>query len=86
MPYTVYLKRSAEKELAGLPREVHQRIIKRLLSLKGNPRPPGAKKLWGGDRYRIRVGHYRVLYTIDDDLQKIEVSAVGHRREVYRQD
>jgi mRNA interferase RelE/StbE len=86
MPYVVHLKRSAEKELADLPREVHQRIIKRLLTLKANPRPPGAKKLGGGDRYRIRVGDYRVLYTIDDAIQKIEVSAVGHRREVYRQD
>ena len=63
-----------------------QRIIKRLLTLKANPRPQGAKKLGGGDRYRIRVGDYRVLYTIDDALQKIEVSAVGHRREVYRKD
>lgn len=84
MPYAIHLKRSAEKELAGLPREVHQRIIKRLLALKANPHPPGAKKLGGGERYRIRVGDYRVLYTIDDALQKIEVSAVGHRREVYR--
>jgi mRNA interferase RelE/StbE len=86
MPYVVHLKRSAEKELDGLPREVHQRVIKRLLTLKANPRPPGAKKLGGGERYRIRVGDYRVLYTIDDALQKIEVSAVGHRREVYWQD
>mgnify|MGYP001113235711 CR=1 FL=1 len=86
MPYAVHLKRSAEKELSDLPREVQQRIIKRLLTLKANPRPPGAKKLGGGDRYRLRVGDYRVLYTIDDALQKIEVSAVGHRRELYRQD
>ena len=86
MPYIVHLKRSAEKELADLPRAVHQRIIKRLLTLKANPLPPGAKKLGGGESYRIRVGDYRVLYTIDDTLQKIEVSAVGHRREVYRQD
>ncbi len=86
MPYAVYLKRSAEKDLEGLPREVHRKIIKRLLSLIVNPRPPGAKKLWGGERYRIRAGNYRILYIIDDALQKIEVSAVGHRREVYRQD
>jgi mRNA interferase RelE/StbE len=64
MPYVVHLKRSAEKELADLPREMQQRIIKRLLTLKGNPRPPGAKKLGGGERYRVRVGGYRVLYTI----------------------
>jgi len=86
MPYVVQLKRSAEKELDGLPQEVHQRIIKRLLALKANPRPHGAKKLGGAERYRLRVGDYRVLYTIDDEFQKIEVSAVGHRREVYRQD
>ena len=43
MSYAVYLKRSAEKELAGLPGEVHQKIIKRLLTLKDNPRPPGAR-------------------------------------------
>ena len=84
MPYVVQVKRSAEKELASLPREVHQRVIKRLLTLKANPRPPGAKKLGSDKRYRLRVGDYRILYTIDEDLQKIEVSAVGHRREVYR--
>jgi mRNA interferase RelE/StbE len=86
MSYAVHLKRSAEKELAGLPDKVHRKIIERLMGLKDNPRPPGCKRLWGGERYRIRVGDYRVLYIIDDALQKIEVSAVGHRREVYRQD
>lgn len=84
MPYEVHLKRSAEKELAALPRETHQKIIKRLLSLEGNPRPHRAKKLGGGERFRVRVGDYRILYTVDDSLQKIEVSALGHRREVYR--
>jgi mRNA interferase RelE/StbE len=82
MPYEIHLKRSAEKELADLPREVHRKIIKRLLALKINPRPPGTKKL-GGDRFRVRVGDYRILYTVNDDLRK-DVSAVGHRREVYR--
>jgi mRNA interferase RelE/StbE len=86
MPYIVHLKRSAEKELADLPRDVHRQIIKRLLALKDKPRPPGTRKLWGGERYRIRVGDYRILYAIDDALQKIEVISVGHRREVYRQD
>jgi mRNA interferase RelE/StbE len=83
MPYEIHLKRSAEKELADLPREVHRKIIKRLLALKINPRPPGTKKL-GGDRFWVRVGDYRILYTVNDDLRKIDVSAVGHRREVYR--
>jgi mRNA interferase RelE/StbE len=84
MPYAVFLKRSAEKELEILPQDIQQRIIKRLLSLKEDPRPRGVKKLLGGERYRLRVGDYRVLYTIDDYRHLIEVSAVGHRREVYR--
>jgi len=86
MSYAVYLKRSAEKDLEGLSREAYRKIIKRLLALKDNPRLRGAKKLWGGERYRIKVGVYRLLYPIDDAFKKIEVSAVGHRREVYRQD
>jgi len=45
MPYAVYLKRSAEKELDRLPAEVHDRVVKRLLSLRDNPRPPGMKEL-----------------------------------------
>jgi mRNA interferase RelE/StbE len=84
MPYAVFLKRSAEKELEILPQEIQHRIIKRLLSLKEDPRPLGVKKLLGGERYRLRVGDYRVLYTIEDYLHLVEVSAVGHRREVYR--
>ncbi len=48
MPYVVHVKRSAEKELASLPREVHRRVIKRLLTLEANPRPQGAKNLEAG--------------------------------------
>jgi mRNA interferase RelE/StbE len=54
-----------------------------LLALEDNPRPAGAKKLHGEDSYRLRVGDYRVLYTIDDQSRVVTVYAVGHRREVY---
>jgi mRNA interferase RelE/StbE len=48
------------------------------------PRPPGCKKLKGGEKeYRIRVGDYRIIYTIDDLAKAIEVTRVAHRREVY---
>jgi hypothetical protein len=50
MPYEVHLKRSAEKELTALPREVHQKIVKRLLSLEDNPRPHGAKEVLESQR------------------------------------
>jgi mRNA interferase RelE/StbE len=84
MPYTVSLKRSAEKELDRLPSSTHSRIIEHLLSLKDNPRPSGVKKLHGLEGYRIRVGDYRILYTIDDATKKIEVVSVAHRKDVYR--
>lgn len=84
MSYVVYLKRSAEKELSRLESEVHDRIVKRLFSLQDDPRPHNVKKLQGRNEYRLRVGDYRVLYIIDESAKKIEVVAVGHRKDVYR--
>jgi mRNA interferase RelE/StbE len=84
MTYQVVLQRSAEKELDALEAPVHKRIAARLLALEENPRPAGVKKLQGQESYRLRVGDYRVLYTIDDKSKKVFIMAVGHRREVYR--
>jgi len=84
MPYTVKLKRSAEKELDNLPTKIHDKVINILLSLKENPFPRNSKKLRGREGYRIRVGDYRILYLVDDLDKNIEVISVAHRREVYR--
>jgi mRNA interferase RelE/StbE len=84
MPYTVKLKRSAEKELDNLPTKIHDKVINILLSLKENPFPRNSKKLRGREGYRIRVGDYRILYLIDEPDKNIEVISVAHRREVYR--
>jgi len=67
-----------------LPALIHARISRKILLLEDNPRPKGAKKLSGREEYRLRVGNYRVLYTIDDMGHAVTVFAVGHRREVYR--
>jgi len=49
------------------------------------PRPPGSQKLAGGsERYRLRQGAYRILYSVDDEARVVEVVKIGHRREVYR--
>ena len=84
MPYTVKLKRSAEKELENLPTRTHDKIINILLSLKENPFPRGSKKLRGREGHRIRIGDYRMLYLIDESAKSIEVISVAHRKEVYR--
>lgn len=84
MPYQVIIKRTAEKELDALDAQVRNRIGKRLLKLEDDPRPQSVKKLQGQDSFRLRVGDYRVLYTIDDQKGEVWIYAVGHRREVYR--
>lgn len=84
MRYEVQIVESAEREMDKLPTAIHTRITSRILSLEDDPRPRGAKKLSGRAEYRLRVGEYRVLYTIDDKNRVVIVIAVGHRREVYR--
>ena len=84
MAYTVNLKRSSEKELDDLPKKIQDRITKKIISLKENPRPIGIKKLQGREGYRIRVGNYRILYTIDDFLKIVEILSILLREDAYR--
>ena len=82
--YDVALTSSAEKELKKLSAQLTERIVPRLENLASNPRPSGCKKLRGGDdEWRIRVGDYRVVYTIDDANLLVEVTRIRHRKEVY---
>jgi mRNA interferase RelE/StbE len=83
--YQVVFAASAERELKRLPGNVIGRILPRLEGLASNPRPPGCKKLAGGDNeWRIRVGDYRAVYTIDDGRSRVDVNRIRHRREVYQ--
>jgi mRNA interferase RelE/StbE len=84
MPYTVKLKRSAEKELESLPTKIYDKIVKVLLSLKENPFPHNAKKLHGREGIRIRIGNYRILYVVDYANKKIEIISIADRKDVYR--
>ncbi len=83
--YRIEWKRSAEKQLRKLPREVVARIVSAVTALATDATPPGVRKLVGSEcSYRVRVGDYRVVYSVFHDLLVIEVVRVGHRREVYR--
>lgn len=84
MPYTITLKRSAERELDELSDEIFTRITDLIQELELDPRRPGSKKLRGSNSYRVRVGDYRIIYTIDDRLEIVEIVAIGHRRDIYR--
>ena len=82
--YSIEIKRSAAKELTQLPPKDRGRIIARIQALADDPRPVGAEKLSGQDRYRVRQGDYRILYEIEDEVLRIVVVKIGHRRDVYR--
>ncbi len=82
--YRLEIKRSAEKEVRELPKEVVRRVVDAITELGIQPRGPGSRKLAGAEGYRIRVGTYRILYTIDDSARLVTIVAVGHRREIYR--
>ncbi|MBN1318906.1 MAG: type II toxin-antitoxin system RelE/ParE family toxin [Anaerolineales bacterium] len=82
--YRIVFKQSVAKDLRSIPPKDVQRILKRIDSLADDPRPVGAEKLSGDDKYRIRQGNYRILYMIEDDIVTITIVKVGHRRDVYR--
>lgn len=82
--YKIEIKKSAAKEIENLPSVVLKRVVSYIQELGSNPRPIGCKKLSGDEKYRIRVGDYRILYEIEDEIVSVYVVKVAHRKEVYR--
>jgi mRNA interferase RelE/StbE len=82
--YRVFFKKSVEKDFETIPQEELKRILRRIDLLREDPRPPGCEKLTGQERYRVRQGRYRILYSIQDEQLSIWVVRVGHRKDVYR--
>jgi mRNA interferase RelE/StbE len=82
--YSVQVKDSVRKDLAPIPKNDLQRIMERISELADNPRPAGCEKLSGQERYRVRQGNYRIIYSIQDFELTVWVVKVGHRRLVYR--
>jgi len=82
--YKIEIKKSAAKEIEKLPQNMLRRVLEKIKLLSADPRPSGCKKLSGEEKYRIRIGEYRVLYEIIDDKLVIFVVKVSHRKDVYR--
>ncbi|MBI4619085.1 MAG: type II toxin-antitoxin system RelE/ParE family toxin [Desulfobacterales bacterium] len=82
--YKILLRRSVTKELDHIPKKDLKRIINRIKSLAHDPRPFGCEKLSGYERYRIRQGNYRIVYSVQDKELTIWVVKIGHRRDIYR--
>jgi mRNA interferase RelE/StbE len=81
--YNLFIKKSAIKELERLPKKDLQRVIDRIHALGKNPRPQNSEKLAAQDLYRVRQGHYGIIYWVNDKQKKVEIIKIGHRREIY---
>ena len=82
--YKIFFKKSVEKDLNRIAKNELKKIIARITALADNPRPPGCEKLTGLERYRIRRGRYRILYSIQDYELTVWVVKVAHRKDVYK--
>ncbi|MBW1768468.1 MAG: type II toxin-antitoxin system RelE/ParE family toxin [Deltaproteobacteria bacterium] len=82
--YKIFFKKSVWKDFESIPKKDLKRILERIESLGENPRLPGCKKLDAQERYRLRQGRYRILYSIQDDVLTVWIVKVGHRKNVYR--
>lgn len=82
--YSITFARSARRELEVLDSSVIPRILSKIEALAAHPRPHGSRKLTGEKHlWRIRIGDYRVIYSILDKERRIDITAVRHRREAY---
>ena len=83
--YNIEISRTAEKQLKKLGRDDQRRVARAILALVDDPRPQGSRKLTGyDDVFRIRVGRYRVLYSVSGKKLVIIILKIGHRKHVYR--
>ncbi len=81
--YRIELRPAAARALRKLDPSIETRIQGAITLLGRDPRPPSARKLQGREGFRVRVGDYRIIYLIEDDILVVVVVTLGHRREVY---
>jgi len=83
--YRIVFRRSAEKELRRLPKKAVARVMEHIERLIEDPRPRQSVKLTGAEYlYRLRVGDYRIIYTVEAEKGQITIQYVRHRRDAYR--
>ena len=82
--YKISTRKPVLKELEDIPKKDLQKVLKKIQALSANPRPQGSQKLSNKERYRIRHGNYRIVYSVQDKELTINIVKIGHRKEVYR--
>ena len=82
--YEVVITKSVQKYLDKLSDALAEKLENAMMKLENDPRPVGCEKMSGRNAYKIRVGDYRIIYTIEDKILLVTVIDAGHRREIYR--
>ena len=82
--YKVYFRESVEKDFRAIPKKDVKKILQRIELLTAEPRPIGCEKLTGQERYRVRQGQYRIVYSIQDNELTVWIVKFGHRKDIYR--
>ncbi len=82
--YRIEVKKSAAKELRKIPGKELTRILDKIRTLSDDPRPKGSIKLTNKEEYRLRIGNYRVLYSVEDNILVVYIVKAGHRKSIYR--
>jgi len=82
--YKVFIEKQVRKQLKKIPEPDYSKIKTAILNFSQNPRPYGYKKLKARLGHRVRVGNYRIIYEINDNLRSVYVFDVGHRKDIYR--
>lgn len=82
--YKLLIKPSAARQIEAVRKADRLRIVGKIQALSDDPRPHGSEKLSAEEKYRLRQGSYRIIYSISEAEKTVVVVKVGHRREVYR--
>ena len=82
--YKIFFRKSVGKDFSAIPKRDLRKILRRIEMLSEDPRPSGCEKLTGQERFRVRQGRYRIVYSIQDKDLTVWIVKVGHRKEIYR--
>jgi len=81
--FEIFFKESVWKDFKKIPEKDLKRILKKIEALGNGPRPSGCEKLTGKNRYRIRQGRYRIVYSVQDSELTVWIFKVSHRKDAY---
>ena len=82
--FKLFFKKSVWKDFRQIPKKDLNKILKKIEELGHEPRPAGCEKLTGAEKFRIRQGKYRIVYSVQDDELTVWVVKIGHRKDIYR--